>query len=344
MNNTNKLKVNSHNEWDPLEEIIIGIADNIKFPLTDPGLNLTNKNIPRQLPQFIIKETKQDLELFAQSLKKLGIIVRRPKPIDTGKKIQTPDWSCRQFFNYCPRDIMTVIGHTIIESANMERSRFLETFAYKDILIDYLKSGCRWVAAPKPQLKDKDYNFKSQAANTLNNFEPIFDAANILRAGRDIFYLVSSSGNELGLKWLQSFLGPEYRVHACRNMYAGVHIDSTIALIRPGLLLANPARVNSKNLPAPLKKWRIIYAPKMQGYIYKRSMVLSSSWLGMNILMINPKLAVVNQEQKELIKILKENKVDVLPLRLRHGRTLAGGFHCITLDICRKGKLKNYFS
>lgn len=34
----------------------------------------------------------------------------------------------------------------------------------------------------------------------LGETEPVFDAANVLRAGRDLYYLVSGSGNELGAR------------------------------------------------------------------------------------------------------------------------------------------------
>ena len=48
---------------------------------------------------------------------------------------------------------------------------------------------------------------------TPRNDEPAFDAANVLRLGRDLIYLVSSTGNELGGDWLKTILGREYRVH-----------------------------------------------------------------------------------------------------------------------------------
>jgi N-dimethylarginine dimethylaminohydrolase len=44
-----------------------------------------------------------------------------------------------------------------------------------------------------------------------------------------------------------------------------------------------------------------------------------------------------------LIKLLEKNGLDVLPLKLRHSRMMGGGFHCVTLDIRRKGTLERYF-
>jgi N-dimethylarginine dimethylaminohydrolase len=43
-----------------------------------------------------------------------------------------------------------------------------------------------------------------------------------------------------------------------------------------------------------------------------------------------------------LIRELEKRGVTVAPARLRHTRTLSGGFHCTTLDIRRTGTLEDY--
>lgn len=350
----NNSKVNSYNEWDPLEEVIVGIATNAHYPKNDLGMNagiaFEEKKLPSveveipPIPRQVIDETNEDLDIFVRELQKLGIRVRRPSPVDTQINIGNPYWQTSQYFNYCPRDIFFVIGDTIYESPSIYRSRYFEAFSYREILTDYLESGCRWISAPKPRLRDEDYALHADAATILNNNDPMFDAATILRAGKDIFYLVSNSGNELGFRWLKSILGPEYRVHPLRSVYSGTHIDTTLAFLRPGLALANPARMNENNIPDILKKWEIIYAPDMETYAYSAMPPMSSDWLGMNVLMINPHLAVVDAHQVALIQLLERYQIDVLPLRLRHGRQLEGGFHCVTLDTYRAGDKEDYFS
>jgi len=69
---------------------------------------------------------------------------------------------------------------------------------------------------------------------------------------------------------------------------------------------------------------------------------IGSNWIDMNLLSINPNLVVVDQGQTGLIKLLEKQGVDVIPLRLRHSKMLGGGFHCITLDIRRRGTLQRY--
>jgi len=336
------IQINVHNEWDPLEEVIVGIADNARFPLKDTIFNerwSEGRFEMPVLPEYIIEETNEDLAIFSEALEKLGIIVHRPTPMNPEKMITTPDWTSDQLFNYCPRDLILVLGNKILETPSCDRPRFFETFSYRDILLQAMESGCPWIAAPKPRLRDTDYPI-----NTNSTFrDPVFDAANILKAGKDLFYLVSESGNLAGLKWLRNFVGDEYRVHACPGIYGGYHIDSSLVLLRPGLVLANPERVNEKNLPEPLKQWEIIYAPPMEEYTYSNLPGISSAWLGMNLLPLSPELAVVDEHQVGLIKLLKKKGIDVLPLRIRHGRSLAGGFHCATLGLRRKGEKMTYF-
>jgi len=57
-----------------------------------------------------------------------------------------------------------------------------------------------------PQLRDELYPLDERGRPMLGETEPVFDAANVLRAGRDLYYLVSGSGNELGARWLQTTL------------------------------------------------------------------------------------------------------------------------------------------
>ena len=176
----------------------------------------------------------------------------------------------------------------------------------------------------------------------MKNAEPLFDAANILRIGKDILYLISNSGNELGAQWLQSTLGSEYRVHTSYNVYNHKHIDTTFTFLRPGLVIVNPQRVNSQNMPPLIKNWDKIWCPEMIDMGYVGKMALCSTWIGMNFIMVNPNLAIVEKRQIHLIKALEKHGIEVIPLQLRHPRTLGGGFHCATIDVRRKGKLEDY--
>ncbi len=343
--------VNVHNEWDPVEEIIVGTSQYANLPgcgdkifeLTlDSEASQYDTTYPMVFSKKIIEETQADISVFIEELKKLNIKIRRPNAIDAKNKIRTLDWETEHYYCYCPRDLLLAIGDLIIECPSGFRSRYFETFSYQDILLDYMKSGSRWISAPKPRLLDSTYDYTVTRQSILKNHEPIFDAANILRAGKDIFYLVSDSGNELGLQWLQNVLGNNYTVHPCRNIYSSVHVDTTLCFLRPGLIMVNPG-LNQDYLPDVLKKWDVISCPEMVEVNYSTVRPMASVWLGMNILMLSPNLAVVDKHQLPLIKLLEKNNISVLPVLLRHGRILGGGPHCITLDVRRTGSLENYF-
>ena len=239
------------------------------------------------------------------------------------------------YYNYCPRDSVVVIGDTIIESPMALRSRYFETFSFRDEFIDYMKKGARWVSAPKPMLRNESYDRSDLSQLTLKEIEPIFDAANILRCNNDILYLVSNTGNKLGAQWLQNFLGSEYRVHILENMYSYSHLDSTMALLRDGLCLLNPDRVNEDNMPELLKSWDKIWCPEMVDIGYYGDYNHASVWVGINLLSLNENLVICDENQTGLHKELYKHNIEVIPMKLRHSRTLGGSFHCVTLDICR---------
>lgn len=336
--------VNVHNEWDPLEEIIVGTPINGQLPQPDisvqavdfPDIDNPQKIPVGKFPHHIIEETEEDIEEFIDTLNKLSITVRRPEPQNNEKVFTTPHWSSDGLYTYCPRDMILAIGNTVIEAPSSLRCRYFETKAYTNIFIDYMKSGSRWISAPKPELRDTTY-LQNNGVFSISEDEPLFDAANILRLGDDLLYLVSNSGNLLGAQWLQSTLGPQYTVHTCYNENNFKHIDTTYSFIREGTLIYNPHRVNDKLFPKVLDKWDKIACPKMVPTSFYGDAPLSSPWIGMNILMITPNLAIVEKSQIHLIKLLEKIKVDVIPLQLRHTRTLGGGFHCITCDIRRRG-------
>ena len=346
-------KVWSCNEWDPLEEVIIGNPLGARFPTADPSTRLAEfpdrpvEEIPQgPFPDWVIEETEEDLDTFVAALEQAGVTVRRPDTWPHEKEFSTVDWRSQGYYNYCPRDILLVIGDHIIETPNVIRSRSQESFSYRKLLLEYLDSGARWYSAPKPMLLDSLFDVDMEKP-TPRNDEPAFDAANVLRFGQDLLYLVSATGNELGGKWLQTILGDEYRVHFLKDVYYGSHIDSTFAALRPGLVLCNPGRINADTLPDMFRQWDVVYSPPMENtdrfdadYLSKS---IGSNWIDMNVFSINPYLVVVDRDQVPLIRELEKRGLDVIPIKLRHSKMMGGGFHCVTQDVRRAGKMERYF-
>lgn len=390
-------KINSHNEWDKLKEIIVGRAEGTTATMTWKNQKLlSQKELDEAMliakeasPQWLYEEVAEDLEGLCEILRGFGVKVHRPEVFDYSKMYSSPFWSSTSNNVYNTRDLNLVVGNTVIESPSYLESRYFETTALYPIWYEYLKEGFRWIAGPKPKLNyqvktpyfrdenereltNEDMRHKNLTGGRLEKLhklverEILFEAANTLRMGKDLLYLVSSSGNKLGANWLQSVLGDEYRVHQTSEIYRSSHIDSTVMCLRPGLVLLNSVRVNEKNCPSLFNKWDKIYfedvAPTSEAELEFQRTVrdplgrkleelgfqtslhdMSSPWVGMNLLSVDPETVIVDDRQKSLIKLLENHKFNVAPVRMRHIYTQGGGIHCATLDTVRESKLESYF-
>ncbi len=343
--------VESYNDWDPLEEIIVGSAKGCFIPEMDVSFRTFHWPDEEEMcahasgfmPDWIVDEIEEDIDGFVDVLEEFGATVRRPDPINYSVPIATPDWCSSGHVALMPRDSILVVGQQVIEVPMICRFRQYEVLAYREILIDYFKKGASWTSAPRPRLLDDAYDLSCPDDPRLNETEPLFDAANVLRCGEDLFYNVNNSANNLGLDWLQRHLSPGYRIHPVT--VSRDHIDTTLVPLRPGVVLVNTARVNQRDLPEQFKKWKIIEGPETApNQSYGLGFPYSSNWIGLNVLSLDENTVVVEKTQVDLIRILEAHGFDVVPLTYRHGRTLGGSWHCITSDVRRRGQLENYFA
>ena len=335
--------INSTNDYDSLEEIIVGRADFAHIPPVDPSMknfmyaNLTNEEIEKHVGLYdrkVLGEANEDLDILSEVLEDCGVVVHRPERQLSHLRIQTPRWETTGWHNYCPRDIFLVLGNNIVEVPSVMRSRIFETWSYNKILQRAFDDGAKWFSAPKPIIEDISFDFSDLSKSTLMNNEILFDAPNIIRIDNDLIFQISNSGNEKGAEWLQRMF-PEYNVHIERDAYSGAHFDSTIIPLRKGLVLLNGLRCNQNNYPKFFKDWEKIFFSDIVSTDSKDSGISSDS-IGLNLLSVNNNLVIVDEKQKPLINTLEQYKIESIPLSMRHARTLGGGFHCVTLDLKRE--------
>ena len=351
--------VNSYNEWDPLEEVIVGSLEGAVVPsyhiavtynLPTSTAKLYRLFAGRRYPKFLLKKAQRELDEFIHILEAEGVTVRRPTTINGAKRYKTAHWTSKGFCTACPRDGFLVIGNEIIETPMAWRSRYFETDAYRPLFREYFAQGARWTAAPKPQLLDElyDYKFKPPAKGepiryVINEFEPVFDAADFVRCGRDLFVTKSNVTNEAGITWLRRHLGDQYRIHEIiSDCPTPMHIDSTFIPLAPGKVLINPEYVNVDKLPSILKSWDILIPPEPDPI--KGIPSMCSKWIGLNVLMLDEKRVLVEQNQKSLIKSFKDWGFEPIECPFINFSPFGGSFHCATLDIRRRGELQSYFS
>jgi scyllo-inosamine-4-phosphate amidinotransferase 1 len=304
-------KIFSQNEWDPLREVIIGTADHANWPSNDlifrssiQNSSWTETEFPYgPVKQEIINRANVSLNKFADVLENLGVVVHRPLPRNYAK--------LDQFYGYCPRDTVLIVGDTVIRTPTKYPSRRDEWETMLHV----------WNGHPVIYPNDPD---------------AIFDAANVCRLNDILLYLVSETGNLAGARWLQEYLGSQYRVYPITKLYSGVHIDSTIVPVREGLVVLNAGRISENTVPIPLKSWDKIWitadeltVQPFDHYPY------ASNWIGLNFLMVNPNLAIVDPKQETLRKKLSAHGIESIGVDLTESRTLGGGHHCCSLDTLR---------
>ena len=323
-----------HNDWAPLEEIIVGTARGYRIPPLSKSFvksqfpEYNEDDIPvGPYPDWVIEEAEEDLEILSETLRSLDIVVHRP---DLTYADLHDNWHY-----YSPRDCTLIVGDTIIETPSPIINRQYETWGYRKIFNNLYESGYKWIKAPTPILFDDSFKEDARGVPSLNNHEILFEAANCVRVNDDILFQVSNTGNERGARWLQDVL-VDKKVHLCKNLYSYAHLDSTIIPLREGLVMYNASRVNEDNEPELFKSWDKIWIDECYSAAPRINLPWGASeWIGMNMLSINPMLAVVDKKQEQIIKKLEEHRISVIPLELRHDRLLAGGFHCVTLDLRR---------
>ncbi|MGV9214279.1 hypothetical protein ACTFTM_20675 [Micromonospora sp. RB23] len=338
----------SSNDWDPLEEVVLGTAVGFTPPPVDPSLRhfferpveAEREKIPSAMLDRVIEEAEEDFRDLTAVLESHGVAVRRPEPLAPGQHYASPDWASVAMHALMPRDCLSVIGDMLIEVPMPMRSRYFEVFPYRDLLREYFDSGARWLSAPKPRLPDSTYIYESNASVVADD-EPLFDAANLLRCGYDIFFNVSSTGNRRGARWLQRVLGPDFTVH--EMSICADHVDTTLHILRPGLLLANAAKMTPEMIPSPLRSWKTLWVTDIENDGFAFDWPRASRWVGMNLLALGPDRVLVPSNQVSLMRQLEQAGVEPVPVRFRHGRSLGGGLHCCSLDIRRRGELTRHF-
>lgn len=317
----------SQNEWGQLRKVIVGVADHAKVPEIDISVRTINyadrndiSDIPiGNYPQQVIDEANEDLEIFCNFLLNEGVKVFRPNRNPT------------DYNNYCPRDVIFTHKDLTITTPMPLRCR---KYAWKP-LIDFLGNTlivpCKYV--------DNLYNYDcigNKDILALNEVIPAFDAANIIRSNDDVLYLVSNSGNILGARFLQEILRDTAKVHLLQGVYSYMHIDTTIAFLRDGLMMVNPERIKTTDvLPSPFKNWDVIWCPEPVDIGHYPGYNHASEWVNMNIFSVNPNLVVLEENQEPTRKELEKHGIECAMLPMRHQRTLSGGFHCVTLDLER---------
>lgn len=304
------MKINSSNEWGKLKSVVVGSATHANWPSNDPIFGQEHlKTLWKETPvpsgpvaQHIIDEANEDLEDLVEVLVQLGVEVSRPRDMNFVE--------LGGMYNYCPRDRLLIAGSRVVDPVMMYPCRDQEVYA-----LDYV------------------YQNASEILHMPRHTGMTMDAANVCRMNDQWIFLESASGNRKAYEWLCEQL-PDINIELA-NFYSGVHIDSTICPLREGFVVLNASRVTPQNCPKAFDGWTKLWVTDVEAQSFYEY-PYASKWIGMNMLSVDPNTVIVDKQQHKLIEDLERARYTVIPLQMRHARTLGGGFHCVTLDLIRE--------
>ena len=360
--------VSSWNDFDLLKHAIVGRADFTCIPPTEPA---TEAKIPEDSdmrgmwgprPLETVERANYQLDTLAGLLESRGVRVDRPEPLQWNQAVMTPDFSTGSSFGCMPpRDVLLTVGKEILSAPMSFRCRFWEYLAYHSLMQKYFDEDpeFRWEQAPRPRLSDAAYKagyfdeitIEERLERTAEldfvttEHEPLFDAADVLRMGKDLFCQHGLTTNRRGMQWLQRHY-PAHRVHAVNfpgDPYP-IHIDATFVPLRPGLVMNNPNR----KLPEEQRKifeandWEIVDAAQ-PAHEAPPPLCYSSVWLSMNVLILDHSTVIAEASEVNQIEQLDGLGFNVLPVEFRDAYPFGGGLHCATGDVFREGNCEDYF-
>jgi len=348
--------VNSFTEWDPLEEVVVGRLTNAVFPTWQASMaevlphgswELFQRHGGSPMPPAGVQAAEAEIEGLIEVLEAEGVKVVRPSEMVYSKPFATPDWeSLGGLYGAMPRDLLMVVGDTIVEAPMSWRCRYFEVNAFRNLIQSYFRRGARWLPGPRPQLTDAlwrpDRNPQGLDGDwAVTEFEPVFDAADFMRFGEDIVCQRSHVTNQFGIDWLRRSLGDGFTVSCIQtNDPHAMHIDATIAPLAPGKLLVNPLRYVPSEL---FDDWEILPAPPPT-LPADWPMYFCTPWVSMNVLSLSPDTVVVERHEQPLIDVLTSWGFRCLPVDFRHVYSFGGSFHCVTLDVRRAGSSGKYLN
>ena len=212
----------SWNDFDPLRHVIVGRADHTCIPPCEPA---TEAKIPEDSdmrgrwgprPLETVERANALLDDFAAVLESRGIRVDRPDPLQWNQAVATPDSAPSACSDACPPATCSSLSARRCSAPRCRFGcRYFEYLAYHGLMQRYFDEDpeFRWEQAPRPRLADESYKpgyfteitieerLRRTAALDFvtTEHEPLFDAADVLRLGRDLFCQHGLTTNRRGM-------------------------------------------------------------------------------------------------------------------------------------------------
>jgi len=315
----------AHHEWGKLREVVIGISPAEDFVvfyedsarwLIPPADTYSRAHMGQRLIEVDSERAhriERQVDALAELVAREGVIVHRPERLSGEERMfLAPNGEGAQLF---PRDPMIVVGNHVIESSIRLKCRQRERYGLRPIIQNVVnKRGARWSSVPLGSPGCVEGPFLEGGDTLLNGFE--------------VYVGISGCASDLaGIDWLQALLGDKYRVIPVAMKSNVLHLDCTMALIKPGLLVWCPEKLVD-GLPMSLRDWDAIAVSTDE-----------ANKLATNGLVLEEGRAIIDADNARVIDELRKRRVDVIPLPFDGPISTGGGLRSAHHPLLRESTL-----
>jgi N-dimethylarginine dimethylaminohydrolase len=319
------VRFGAHHEWGKLREVVIGISPAEDFVvfyeesqrwLIPPGDAFSRQHAGRRLIDIDAEAAmriERQVDALAELVAREGVVVHRPERLKGDERtFLAPNGEGAQLF---ARDGMIVVGNHVIDASLRLKCRQRERYGLRPIIQQIVQQrGARWSSVPLGSPGCVDGPFLEGGDTLLNGYE--------------VYVGISGCASDLaGADWLQALLGDAYRVIPVAMKSNVLHLDCSLALIKPGLLVWCPEKFID-GLPMSLRDWDAITVSRDEANL-----------LATNGLVLEEGRVIVDASNARVIEELRKRKVDVIPLPFDGPIGTGGGLRCAHHPLLRESVL-----
>ena len=328
-------KVNVYSEFGKLKEIVVG------RPLDKEDLILewekgmdeefswmkketfdavkANAGKPwSEVEPELFEKINTQIRNFQDKLREHGVIVHEVPKLEHGDRNYL-NKGIEQLF---PRDVWCTAGNTVIcSSLRMPHKR--KQYITMNPFYTKLMAEGEITYLQAPQASTDVLSPRKEKANKENI---LLDGGDFVVNGKEIYLGQGHGSNALGAKFAQSILGDEFKVIPVKLSDSALHLDCTIALIKPGLgIICWEFLADKSELPETLRDWTWIEATKEE-----------ADWLAVNGISIGDNTYFADPSNPRIVEELRKHDVNVVEIPYDGLTTLGGSLRCSSQPIYRE--------
>jgi glycine amidinotransferase len=326
-------KININSEFGPLREVIIGrpLSEDDLVIEWVPGMDEEFAWMKPETFQLVKKGSKlpwaevmpdlfekinSQVKYYQDVLRESGVTVHEVPRLEHGDR----DYLNPGIEQIFPRDVWCTAGATVIVSSLRMPHKRKQHFTMAPFYTELMqKDACNYLSAPQATT-----DILSARTHEAEKCSILLDGGDFLVNGKEIYLGQGHGSNALGALCARNILGDEYKVIPLKLHANALHLDCTIALIRPGLGIICRKWLLS-DLPDAIKDWTWIEASEEE-----------AAWLGVNGLGLNPETYVFDPYHQRLADELRKHGVKIIEVPYDGPSFLGGSVRCSSQPVYRE--------